>query len=706
MEHQRHLVLILIASAFFCSFNVHGEDASSSQAVLLETLSVEGVKENKGEGYRVTESSSATRTDTPLLETPQSIQVISQEVLADQVVTSFSEALNNVSGAQGSTPLQTPAFESTILRGFPAEYYRDGITNYINTGDANAMSGVERIEVLKGPNAILYGGGVGTPLGGVVNIVSKKPEEEDFTTFAIKLGSNGYLEPSFDINKVLSDGVLFRTNASYVQSYSDVDVIETDRYSFSPSMIIGHHSDTRLTIDAYISKWQQQEYQGLPATGTVTGDFKIDRDLYIGDPDIPDSSTSTRKLTFKLEQDFNNNWSNTTQFRYGENEVEQITQIIFSNTPDAGDSSWYLYNSYVPGEQREYALNSSFEGNIMTGSVLHTLLIGGDYSRIEDYSVMYMDYAGIIDLDNPDNWPSWTMPSSLLMGEGNGYYTTTGVFIQTQSSVDKWHVLGGLRLAHLETIYDSEGYSRKDTLAETRLLPRLGVVYEITDRLGVFANYSEGMKANAFTFYSEAPEPEYSDQFELGVKFDTGTLSGSLAAFYIQRENVPVTDPDDATYLTSITEGMQRSQGVEVDLVWQLVEGWSLIANYAFTDAVLTEDIPNGAEAGSKLAGVPSHSGSLWVNYDMTQANGNGWRFGGGINTASSSFVDQANLYKTDGYWVANTSASYKYNDTKLTLAIKNIMGKDYDLAFYGYLDGRVAPATGRQFFINVTHSL
>jgi iron complex outermembrane receptor protein len=705
MKLHIHLAVILIGNAFFWSSNAQAEDVSFPQATLLETLSVEGVKDNtEEEGYLVTETSSATRTDTPLIETPQSVQIISNRVLQDQNVTTMDEALNNVSGAQGSIPLQTPAFEATKLRGFPAEFYRDGITNYINTGDANAMSGIERIEVLKGPNAILYGGGVGTPLGGVVNIVSKKPEPEDFSSFGITFGSNNYLEPSFDVNRQLSDSVLFRLNGSYVQSNADVEVIETDRYSFSPSMTFGYGTDTRLTIDGYISEWEQQEYQGLPATGTVTGDFEIDRDLYIGDPDIPDSSTSTRKLTFSLEHDFNKDWSNKTQFRYGENEVEQITQIIFSNSPDAGDSSWYLWNSYVPGIQTEYSFNTSMEGDILIGSVMNTVLFGVDYSRIEDYSLMYTDYAGTIDLENPTDWPAWTMPTSLLMGEGNGLYTTSGLFTQIQSNFGDLHLLGGLRLAYLETIYDSEGYDRKDTLNEARLLPRLGAVYDLTNQVSIFASYSEGMKANAFTFYAEAPEPEYSDQFEIGLKFDTGKFSGSLAAFYIQRENVPVNDPDDATYLTFITEGMQRSQGVELDIVWRLFESWDLIANYAFTDAELTEDIPNGATAGSKLAGVPSHSGGFWIAHDMTQTNGNGWRMGGGISAASSSYVDQMNLYKTNGYIAFNTSVSYTYNETHISFAIKNLTDEDYNQV-YSYLDGRVAPAAERQFLLSLSQT-
>lgn len=687
----------LLATAAFLPFA-----AAAQEVILLPPIIVQAERDAVIDGYRAVTASSATRTQTPLMEVPQSIQIIPQELLRDQGPISMAEVLRNASGAQGNPALQTPAFESTIIRGFPAEFYRDGITNYINTGDANAMATIDRIEVLKGPTGALYGGGVGSPIGGAINIVSKKPQAGDFTELGLTYGSNAYAEPSFDINRRLSGTVLFRAAGSYVRSDADVDVVETERYSFSPSLTLGYSTPTRLTIDGYISKWSQQEYQGLPATGTVAGDFVIDRDLYIGDPDIPDSTTRTRKLTFTLDHDFNDAWSSRTQFRYGRNEVEQITQIIFGNTPDMGPRDWSLYNSYVPGRQKEYSFSTSVEGHLTTGAVEHTLLFGLDYARIEDYSLMYMDYVGSNDLENPGAWPAWTMPSTLAMGEGNGLYKTAGAFAQIQSTLGDLHLLGGVRLAYLSTVYDSEGYNRKDTLSETRVLPRFGAVYDLTDAVSVFAGYSEGMRGNAFNFYADAPQPQYSKQAEVGVKFDTGALSGSLATFRIERENVPVTNPDDPMGLTMLTEGMQRSKGVEADVVWQPAERWKLIANYAYTAAELTRDIPNGAVAGSDLAGVPRHSGGLWVDYDTRVEGGDGWRAGAGLHAVSEANIDAANVYQTPGYATVDASGTWTRNDLSVSLYVKNLTDHDYWVPMYGYLGGRVATGAERAVLLNI----
>ena len=680
--------------------------ATAQEPILLDPITLYASRNGAViDGYRTTAATSATRTETPLRQVPQSVQVITPRILQDQGVTTMQEALRNVSGAQGNVPLQTPAFESTILRGFPAQFFRDGISNYINTGDANALAGVERIEVLKGPNAILYGGGVGAPLGGIINIVTKKPEDRDVTTLGLTYGTNATVEPSFDINRTLPGDVLFRVTGSYARSDADVDVIETERYSLSPSLTFGHGTDTRLTIEGHLSRWEAQEYQGLPAVGTVAGDFRLDRDLYIGDPDIPASHTRTRKLTVTLDHDFDGVWSNRTQFRHGRNDVEQITQITLSAAPDAGPTAWNLFNSYVPGRQTEYSLNTSFQGRFATGGWDHTLLFGADVSRIEDYSLMYMDFAGTNDLLNPGAWPEWTMPSTLAMGEGDGRYTTAGAFVQAQSTHGRLHLLGGLRLAYLKTDYDSEGYGRRDTLDKTRLLPRIGAVYDLDDRTSAFASYSEGLSANAFYFYSSMPKPEHSRQAEIGVKYDDGALSGSIAAFRIERSNVPVTDPTDPTFLTSITEGRQRAQGIELDGVWQTGGAWRVLANYAYTDAELTRDIPLGAVAGSDLPGVPRHSASLWIDHDRRDKAGDGWRAGAGIHAASPSWVEQSNTYRTAGYGVVNASASYTSGGTSISIAVKNLLDQDHDLPFWKMMEGRVAPGPERQILLNVSRA-
>lgn len=191
----------------------------------------------------------------------------------------------------------------------------------------------------------------------------------------------------------------------------------------------------------------------------------------------------------------------------------------------------------------------------------------------------------------------------------------------------------------------------------------------------------------------------------MGPKYDDGGLSGSIAAFRIERSNVPVTDPTDPTFLTSITEGQQRAQGIELDGVWQTGGAWRLLANYAYTDAELTRDIPMDAVAGSDLPGVPRHSASVWIDYDRRDEAGDGWRVGAGFHAASSSWVEQSNTYRAAGYGVVNASGSYTAGRTSVSVAVKNLLDRDYDLPFWKMMEGRVAPGPERQVLLNVSRT-
>ncbi|GAA4158875.1 TonB-dependent receptor [Shinella granuli] len=691
--------------------------AQEQSATELEPIIIEASKGGRvvsttaGEvdGYRALTATSSTLTDTPLREIPQSIQVVPRSVIDDQGITSIGEALKNVSGAVGQPVLQTPIYNTNFIRGFVAEQYLDGMTTYLQSGDPNAFSDVERIEVLKGPNAILYGGGVGAPLGGVINVVSKIPTAEKFVEIGGTIGSDDYYAPFFDINQPLnSEGtVLFRGTGSYVKSASEVDVIETKRYSFNPTLMLTNNDDTTVTIQGRVSRWQQPEYQGLPITGTLTGPFRLDRDLFVGNPDIPDSFSDTKNVTLTLDHEFNDTWSSSTKLRYGKSAYEQRSQNFISNTPDAGASSWNLYNIAVDEEREEFAISSHVVGDFSSEMFDNKVVMGADYSRMSERATMYMDMmpAGTVDFLNPGGWPDYVKPTGIAMSDGDNVYQTLGAFAQLQSTyADRLHLLAGLRLSRLEIDQNSPTYGRTDITAKTKLLPRVGAVFDITDEFSVFASYSEGMKGNPFYFYSGPAVPETSKQYEAGIKFDLDYgFSGSAAVFQIERSNVPVTDPADPMMLTSLAIGQQRSRGFDTELSWQPDEHWKVMANYAYVDAELTKDIPGGASAGNKLNQIPRHSGGLWIDYSFGDDGPlSGWSTGAGIHAASGAPTDLMNIYKTEAYITADAAIRYKHDGFSANLIVKNLTDEKYYLPFQ-YLTGGVAAAPGRSVYLMIS---
>lgn len=257
----------------------------------------------KVEGYRALTSSSATKTETPLQDVPQSIQVIPRSLIEDQAPIGMDEALQNVSAVQGTIRIQTPAYDNTLVRGFATDQWLDGMPVFYNPGARDGLINIERIEVLKGPNAVLYGGGGGTPPGGAINIVSKLPDSDPRVLTGLTIGSDAYVRGFTDLNQPLTSNgsVLFRVTGEYGDADSFVDVIETQDYAFNPTLTLDNKQGTRLTLQGRATKWAGPEYQGLPATGTVAGSFRIDPDLFIGPSNVPDSTSELQSVTATLD---------------------------------------------------------------------------------------------------------------------------------------------------------------------------------------------------------------------------------------------------------------------------------------------------------------------------------------------------------------------------------------------------------------------
>lgn len=650
------------------------------------------------DGLRALTADTATGTRTPLKEVPQSITVVPRSVIDAQGVTNASDALRNVAGVQPNNRLSTPAFDTTLIRGFAAEQFRDGLSLYeYAPGDRESLIDVERIEVVKGPSAILYGGGSGAVAGGIINFVSKMPNSTPTSTFGTRFGTDG-AGVFFDVNQPFSENILFRVTGEYNSQSYDVDVVDTTRFTISPTLLFAG-DQTSLTLQARYSSWEQPEYQGLPATGTVAGGFRIDPDLFIGPADIEDSFSKTGSLTATLDHRFNEVWSAQARARVSWSEFEENVQTIFgsdgfvADVPFVPPSTWALANGELFQEQEELTLTASATGEFQTGSVKHILKFGADYSKLEDKG--FLDAATLpafVDLTAPAFFP-YQDPGP---GVNNSFVDneTYGLYAQLQSSFDnRLHLLGSLRLAHVEIDFRNATGSSKTS--ETRLLPRFGAVFDLTEEVSAFASYGEGIRGQPFLEFLGTAEPEQSRQIEAGLKFDLAAgLSGSVAVFQIDRENVAVTD--GATFL-SVAEGEQRSRGVDADLIWQINPRLTLLAGYAYVDAEFTKDAPTAADvipAGNKLPGVPEHSGRLWLDYVFGPGPYDGLGIGAGIYAQSGEFLNENNAFKSDDFYTIDAALRYQTDGYRATLALRNLTDNRY-FDRYGYFGGRVFQGEG-----------
>jgi iron complex outermembrane receptor protein len=663
------------------------------------------------DGYRALTAASATKTDTPIEQIPQSIQVVPRSVIEDQGNLTVTEATHNVSNVQATNDLVlgNTDLQSVKIRGFGAEQWLDGMTVIYDTGWRDAFANVERIEVLKGPNAILYGGGPGAPIGGAVNVVSKLPTEEAGGEVGFIFGSHSYLRPWFDVNTPLTaDGtVLFRFTGEYATANSFVDVVESENYSINPTLTLTNKTDTTLTVQGRASRSEQQAYQGLPVTGTIVGDFRIDPDTFLGPSDIIPSYSEVHGVTVTLDHKLDSIWSANVKARWSDSAFDQHSQSVINAdftgaTPFIDPSTWALGNIRLFQEQEEISINPSLQAKFEYGPSRNVLLFGVDYSRVTDQGFMNSElFIGLVDLTNPVFPIPYTPPPAGAFFDFDSVYTTKGAYTQLQSTIyNRVHLLGGVRLANIEIDYLEKALldGPKDFQTdETKLLPRAGVLVDLFPGLAVYGSYSEGMRASPFSQVT-SPKPEESTQREAGLKFNIANqLSGTVAVFEIERSNIAV-----PIGLGNAILSEQVARGFETDLIWQPNENWRVLANYAYTNAEFADNL-QGVPEGNRVPGVPEHSGRLWINYAFDPAVARDWSVGAGIYLASSQYVDAANLYKTDGYFTVDAKIAYDPGPYSAALHVKNLTDEDYFVP-YTWLGGQVAPGEGRVVYGTLTY--
>lgn len=664
-------------------------------------------------GYEAITSVSATKTNLPIFATPISVQVVTRKLIEDQGAVTQSEALRNVSGFQ---PLNTANFgqQGPTLRGFSAERVVDGLPNYYDAGARDLLVNVERIEVIKGPQGVLFSGGTNA-VSGTINVVSKLPTITRFAEFGVTAGTPGYVSPWFDINQPLTDNgtVLFRVTGQWEHApASNIEIVKRRAFTINPTLTITNNNGTSLTLQGHYSRRDQKEYAGLPTVGTIdTSLFSIRRNLFPSDPNIPQTTSNIASFTAKLDHAFNDTWSTSTIARFSRSNFNEPSMGLISNAPAFG-SSFEVYNFSIIEQMREFSLNSSVTGKFDNGWIKNTLLLSLDYNKVNEKGAMYGDACSalfafffgctqdtqIVDFTNPFFGPYHSQSFPYILADNS--YSTKGATAQlTTSLFDRLHILLGGRYQQLvDREWDGTGARTAatgspwaDTKAQ-RFLPRAGASLEVFKWLSVFGGYSEGMKPIAFYNGVDPMKPQLSRQGEVGVKLQTEFgLSGTLAFFRIDKTNVATTDP--TTFRTYQT-GLQRSSGFEADLIWQPNENWSFLASYANINAYVVDD-KNIQFLGVTPVGVPRNSGRLWGNYLVTEGGLKGLSLGAGMYAASKQRVQLGQPWLTPSYVTLDAKIGYQIDNWKFQVVGKNLADHKYWTP-YQYFAARVAPGERR----------
>lgn len=601
--------------------------------------------------YSVSSVSAATRTDTPLIDVPQSVEVITRKLLQDQDAHTLANALVNVSGVIPTNP-QEILFYAPIVRGFPAEVYVDGLPVYggnQQAADPASLAGVQQIAVLKGPTATLYGGGLGTPLGGIINIESERPNGTLGGYAALRAGSFSTWNPYADLNVPLAPGIAARVAAEYQSNNSWIDLVRADRWSVKPSISFQIDPNTDLLVQGQFNHRSQLEYSGLPIAQALSG--QIDRDAFVGAPvGQPHTTVDNQMGTVMLRHAFNDDVKLAVTGRYYNSATPEYGSFVFPQlaAPNPATPTAYpIFTLNMDTTTKEGTFDANLQGKADTLGGRHEWLAGLDYDHTIFDSAM--GFAGVpvgtLDLANPVYNLPYGSPIPLQLGNPlvlpqDDRYATYAAYVQDQATYGSLHVTGAVRYTVLDFL-ETGVVASNSTFHHVS--PRLGATYDLAPGVAAYAGYATAFRGAFEYFGVAAPKPETSRNVEGGLKLalPTAGLSGTIAYFEQTHDNVITADPNHPGL--SIQIGRQQARGVEADFAWEPTPAFALIANYAHTDAKVTQDDNTPSTVGQTLQRVPRSSGRIAVRYRLLQGPAKGLAFGAGVTAMSARQVTLPN---------------------------------------------------------------
>ncbi len=646
------------------------------------------------DGYNVPTATTGTKIEAPLRDLPLSIQVIPRQVIEDRGVVRLNDLADNVAGVQqepGYGSLPSVGFR---IRGFTTNFgnLRNGFQDfgYVTPRD---IANVEQFEILKGPASVLYGGGQfssGIP-SGVVNTVTKKPLEQPYYNASITYGSYNFFRPTIDLTGTLTEdkSLLYRLNIAYENADSFRDFTRNDSFFIAPAFTWKIGPRTNLAIEFEYQNYNFNfNYGFLPEPEFLT----LPRNRFLGEPDFNDSNVNSTAFTYRFEHQFSDNWKFRQGFNLVQANLNSKSTFLFALEDDRKTANTSPSASDEVNDN--LTLQNEIIGKFKTGSLRHNLLFGIEFSR---YKFNYNFTTGNdirIDIFNPQYDANIIIPSSPTFGREYGS-NNIAIYIQDLIEVlPNLKVLAGGRL-------DNNELFRNNTVTNTtineqsnsRFSPRVGIVYQPSQTTSLYFSWSNSFAPNysARSRTDEQFKPEIGEQFEVGIKQDLikDRLSATLAFYQITRQNVLTPDPIDPNF--SITTGEQRSRGVELDITGQILPGWNIIANYAYTDAVVTKD--ESIPVGSRLYGVPENSASLWTTYQFQSGNLQGLGLGLGLAFVGEQETRLPSTLTLPSYVRADAAIFYRRDNYKIGLNFKNISNVKY-YTLDGYFIYPAAPFT------------
>lgn len=645
-----------------------------------------------GEGeraqYRKSVTSSATRTETPLQELPQSVQVVSRQLIDDLSAIRLDDVLSYVSGVARQNNFGG-LWDNYSIRGFSGN--ENGGMNILWNGFASNrgyapprdLANVESVDFLKGPAAALYGN---SEPGGTINVVTKKPQFKAANTLDLSIGSHDTYRSAVDSTGALNSEVAYRINAAMEHKGSMRDNVSSNREFLAPAFTWVLSPQTILNYEGEFLRQKAPLDRGIVAVAGNTGVLPVSR--FLGEPGDGDIKMENQNHLLTLEHQLDDSWHLRTGIFHKDGRLDGYSTEASSLRAD--NATLWRQRRYRDYSWHDTSIQAELGGKLQTAGIGHEVLVGveADWMTLDQRMLRVNPTAAspyAVNIYDPVYGQA--QPALAPNTATSEHQISTGLYLQDQLSLtQRWKLLAGVRADAFRSRLDNWRTGVTTRQDKSAFSPRLGLTYLLSQDWSVYASASKSFRPNTGSDASgNAFSPETARAGEIGLKFQSeDKRSGAtLAVFDITKQNVLTVDPNNTAF--SIAAGEVRSRGIELDANGKLGRHWRLTGNLAYTDAYVAKD--NTLAVGSRLVNVPRLSGSVLAIYESADARAAPYGLGGGLNYVGKRTGDQAGSFDLPAYVVARALAYWQFTPKmKLSLDVNNLFNKRYLSSSYSNL--------------------
>lgn len=649
--------------------------------------------------YLDTRTKLGTKTDADLLDIPMSAQVLTAQLISDQAARDITDLYRSIAG------VSEYSYSGVTFRGFRDDnnVFYDGVRGDPYSGfSVPDLFNVDRVEVLKGPAAALYGGG---EPGGMINYVTKKPTFNESAEINLTLGNYDLHGISGEATGALTDTTAYRLGGFYEAQDSFRNNADMENIELAGGLLHDFSDDTRLTttFDYIVQNLGGHRLRGVPTDDT--GNFLVDR-TYNANEKSDYQDLEAWVVQSQLEHVFSDAFSVNSTLRLMTNERDQAYHESRSWIDVNGDGEANIDDETIRREYRdqyrandEVSLTTDFVYDFSVAGIQHQLLFGGDYHYIDtDYEYLRARYEadGVGNLNIFNLNYGETDPDSYNLTDQNRdgiRRNRQGLYVQDMLQLDdKWTLMLGARFDHFEERDKESGFEYGDQDVSYRA----GISFKPLDSMSFYANYSESFNPVDATDQADASvtdlEPVTGDSIEVGVKNEWlgGSIMTTLAVYHINKENLVASNPNfiedenEDTESALINFGKVESDGVEFTLVGDVTDELSITANYAYNDTIVVEgSSSNTFGAGDRFVNAPRHQAGLWGRYAIHSINSS---IALGVNYVSEQISSDAQ--KVKAFTVFDASWTTKWDNILFSLNVNNLFDKEYAVSGFSERNG------------------